>query len=397
MSSDKAGATPPAEPTKPAAPPTPAPRGHGKLIVGVLLVAVVTGVSIYWKQQTTAPPPDPLAELARDTPDPVPTPLPEPEPEPEPEPLVDDTVVLPEPAPVAAVDAPVATPSLTPAAPALEARLAELEASLATLARAPVVAPAAAGLVIEEVAALVGLAEQRLALARDPAGAASALRLAAARLTASEFVAQRRAVMTDLAALETFRDVDVAALSAELADFARRATGYAMAGPAPLAPAAPTASIDGWRGVVLAIWTSLLELVEVREADEANDPLLNPAHAALARQQLALDLSAARIALLQRDAASWRAALEPAIADIEHHFDLGDPAVAAALKRLRDIAAIDIAPVLPSLTRSVDALALAPLAAPAPDAERAESVPEPAPADDTPLSDLPVPTPETAL
>ena len=74
---------------------------------------------------------------------------------------------------------------------------------------------------------------------------------------------------------------------------------------------------------------------------------------------LALDLSAARIAVLLRDAGGLRAALDPAIGQLERHFDGADPTVRAGLARLREIAGLDIAPALPSLARSADALGLA--------------------------------------
>ena len=395
MSNDKTDAASPAAPgTPPAAarPKAAARGGRGKWILAALIAVAVGGYSIYWKQRTTAPPPDPLADVASppaDTAPPLPdaAPMGEPAPEPMPAPLPEPVVAEPA-APV------LAPPDSTPAAPALEARVAELEASLAALAHTPA-QPAAVALVVDEVSALVSLAEQRLALARDVNGAASALRVAASRLTGGEFLAQRRAVMADLAALESFREVDVATLSAELADLARQAAGYTIKGPAPIVADAPAATVDGWRGLALAVWTSLRGLVEVREADETRDPLLNPAYAALARQQLALDVSAARIALLQRDAAGWRAALEPAIAEMESHFDPADTAVTATLRRLREIAALDIAPVLPSLARSVDALAVAPLtpvhvapppvAAPSASAPSPDVMPAPGPSEETAL------------
>ena len=53
------------------------------------------------------------------------------------------------------------------------------------------------------------------------------------------------------------------------------------------------------------------------------------------------------------------AALDPAIGQLERHFDGADPTVRAGLARLREIAGLDIAPALPSLARSADALGLA--------------------------------------
>ena len=270
----------------------------------------------------------------------------------------------------------------------LASRLTDLETAVAALAAAPPPAPVipdSTALTLTEATDLVALAEQRLGLARDLNGAMAALRLAIARLASGDFPAQRRALQADLAALDAFHDVDVASLSAELAALARGAVSLPLAGPAPLAPAAPPPAVGGWREVLGAIGASLRGLVEVREADETRDPLLNPAHAALARQQLALDLSAARVAMLQRDAAALHAALTPAIAELDERFLAEDPDVASVLARLRELAMLDIAPVLPSLARSVDALAAA------------APLPSPAPATVDPPPRATLPMPETAL
>lgn len=382
MNSDTADTQPPAAP---AAAPVAAssPRRRTSLIALALLAAIGAGVYQYWRMQQQPVPgfePLPEPEHALATPDldaanpadarpgqpspgretpPADLPATSPVAADAPLPLPAPAVETPSPAPV------LPTPTVQPERPddpragvtaALQVRVTELEAAVAALAMREAPGTSAGQLVLDEVAGLVALAEQRLQLARDVAGAASALRLALTRLSGGEFTSLRDALVDDSAALGAFRDVDVAALAAELATLARQAPGFALAGPPPPAAEAPAAAATGWRGLLLAVWQSLRSLVEVRDAAEAADPLLNPAHAALARQQLALDLSAARIAVLLREAGGLRAALDPAITQLERHFDGGDPAVRAALTRLREIAGLDIAPALPSLARSLDAL-----------------------------------------
>jgi uncharacterized protein HemX len=377
MNSDGADTQPSADP---AAEPSVASsqRRRMPLIGFALLAAIGAGAWLYWRvQQQPVPGFEPLPEpehaLIAEAPDDLPpaderalhppsgsaTP---PASEATAETPVDDAPLpLPAPAEEPPVAAPLQSiPTLQPElAAVLQARITELEAAVAALATRPAPATSGRRLVLDEVAGLAALAEQRLHLARDVAGAVSALRLAATRLTGADFMSLRDALADDLAALGAFRDVDTAALAAELATLARQAPGFALAGLRPLAAEEPAAPATGWRGVLAAVWQSLSELVEVRDSAEAADPLLNPAHAALARQQLALDLSAARVALLLRDAGGLRAALDPAIGQLEQHFDGADPAVRTALARLREIAGLDIAPALPSLARSVDAVGLA--------------------------------------
>lgn len=256
------------------------------------------------------------------------------------------------------------SPRLAPASAAvatdeLERRLAALEDRVATL-ESP---PETGALALAAAAEFVTLAEQRLRLARDVDGARTALELAAARLTGGDFSAQRRALRADLAALEGFHDLDVAALSAELAEFARTARELPLLGPPPSSPAIDTTKGDGWRGLAGAIWDALRGLVEVHDADAARDPLLNPAYEILVRQQLALDLDVARSAASRRDTAAFRAALQPAIDGLAERFETQDAAVARVLARLRAMQEIDLAPALPPLA---DSAAL--LGAPGPNA-----------------------------
>jgi len=377
MNSDGADVQPPAEPA--AAPGT---RRRTPLVALALLAAIGAGAWQYWRMQQQPVPgfeplPEPEHALLTPGPDettpdaaapgdaPAGSEVPPASP-PAPVPLAVDAPLpapldeVPPPAPVLPAPGVQVEPQPRPAdTAALQARVTELEAAVAALATRAAPATSGGQLVLDEVAGLVGLAEQRLQLARDVPGATSALRLAVLRLTGTEFMALRDALVDDSAALGAFRDVDVTALAAELATLARQAPGFPLVGPPPPAAEGAVAPVAGWRGLLAAVWQSLRALVEVRDSAEAADPLLNPAHAALARQQLALDLSAARIAVLLRDAGGLRAALDPAIGQLERHFDGADPTVRAALGRLHDIAGLDIAPALPSLARSVDALAQA--------------------------------------
>lgn len=362
------------EPTDVTAAPPSRPRRRLPLIAFALAAAVAAGGSLYWRVRTQpvpalAPPPEAMSATAPGgLPAPVPPPAPGPEPSPPPPETADAAAQAP---PTEAVPLPdteesiaanpfdeaLEPPSPQPAADdALAARITELELAVAALAERPGTA-GTGSLALADVEGLVALAEQRLALARDVEGAAAALRVAVSRLAGAETRALRDALADDLATLHAFRDVDVAALAAELAACSRAALGYPLAGLPPAAVEAPPPATGGWHGLAAAIWRSLRGLVEIRDADEASDPLLNPAHAALARQQLAVDIAAARVAVLARDAGGLRAALAPAMEALARDFDVADPAAGATLARLRAIAEIDLQPALPSLARSAEALA----------------------------------------
>ena len=211
---------------------------------------------------------------------------------------------------------------------------------------------------LAETDALLLLARQRLDLARDVAGAAAALELAASRL-ASEAPALQAALAGDAARLKEFRDTDTAAIANELGAFSDAAAGWPVRLGAPAAAPAPAPVGEGWRGLLAALWHDLLALVEIRPAGESPDPLLQPERTALLHQQLALDLMTARIAVLARDNAARNAALQSARALLGQSFDPQHDGVRGAIQRLEALAKIDLKPALPSLEASGVALAAA--------------------------------------
>lgn len=228
------------------------------------------------------------------------------------------------------------------------ARTTALEARVAATPRAD--AGAFEALALAEVRALVGLAEQRLLLARDTAGASAALNLARSRLPAGQG-ALAVAIGQDLAQLAAFHDADLNGLAGELAALSAAAGQWPArpsAAPAAVPDATPPAA--GWRDLPARLWQDLRGLIEIRQLDGAPDPLLDPEGAALARQRLRLGLDLARLAVLARDASARDAALSAATAALQAAFDAQTPEVAAAVKRLNALRETDLNPQLPALS-----------------------------------------------
>lgn len=240
---------------------------------------------------------------------------------------------------------------------ALEAQLSQLEGRIAALPKSQ--DAAWAPLRLAEADALLLLATQRLELARDVAGAAAALGLAAARL-GEELPALRSALLADAAGLQEFRDTDATALANELGAFADAAAGWPVRLGTPVEDTAPAPVADGWRGLLAALWHDLLGLVEIRAAgDGSPDPMLAPERTALLHQQLALELMTARIAVLARDNPTRNAALQSARSLLAQSFEVDHDGVRGALSRIEGLAKIDLKPALPSLEASQAALAAA--------------------------------------
>lgn len=231
---------------------------------------------------------------------------------------------------------------------ALVTRTTTLENRLNTLPRAD--ASAFDALALGEARALIGLAEQRLLLARDVAGATAALNLARSRLPAMQ-QALAVAIGQDLGQLAGFHDADLSGMAAELTALATASAGL------PLRPtAAPTPEISppspatGWQGLGGRVWHDLRGLVEIRKLDEHPDPLLDPTGARHAAQRVGLALEAARLAVLARDTRARDAAFAEADAALRAAHDAAAPEVAAALAKLSALGQAELAPTLPALT-----------------------------------------------
>ena len=259
-----------------------------------------------------------------------------------------------------------APPVTDPAQTALATHVAALDAQLAALTRTLDAQPKPVPLTLDtlalvEATALAALAEQRLLLARDVAGATAALQLAQSRV-APQAPLVALAITHDVARLAAFQDADLVGQAAELAAFARAsvqwplAAGLAAAAPAPDA-AAP--ALHGWRAVLAAIWGDLRQLVEIRPAGPALDPLLDPLGAALLRRQLHVELGAVQLAVLARDAPARSAGIEAARATLVAGFASADPQVMGCLTRLNVLANVNLAPPIPTLQESLTALAMA--------------------------------------
>lgn len=227
-------------------------------------------------------------------------------------------------------------------------RMTALETRVAATPRAD--ASAFEALALAEVRALVGLAEQRLLLARDSAGASAALNLARSRLPAAQG-ALAVAIGQDLAQLAAFHDADLNGLAGELAALSTASAHWpALPVAAPAAVPSATPPLEGWRDLPARLWQDLRGLIEIRRLDGAPDNLLDPEGAALARQRLRLALDLARVAVLARDATARDAALSAATAALQAAFDAQAPEVAAAVKRLNALRETDLNPQLPALS-----------------------------------------------
>ena len=220
---------------------------------------------------------------------------------------------------------------------------------------------------------LIRSAALSLTLTRDVAAARTALTAARDSLDESSPLENtlRAALSQALVELDSVVEPDVLRLEAE---WALTQTGLdTLPVRAATRAEAPPAPVQGWRGVVSAIWRDLLGLVEIRRVEDADIALLDPARHALALGELRQEIGLLRAALVQHDAAAVRASVAVLGAGLERSFAPEAPEVQALQARLRALESLDLNPRLPSLAPCLDLL-------PAVHAEAAAKARAPAPA-----------------
>lgn len=218
---------------------------------------------------------------------------------------------------------------------------------------------------LAEVRYYLRLANTRLLLLADVPSALQGLELADARIKAlaSPSMHKIRGLLSDeIIALRAVPDVDIEGASLRLIALAKQVEGLPMLVPArgkhveeSIAPATP-ADIKDWRAHVSAIWAELKTLVTIRRTDRPVDALLAPEQAVFLRHNLRLKLEAARLALLQKDTAVYRASLNEAGEWISAYFNHDAEAVKLLLEELKALGALELQPALPDISRSLAAV-----------------------------------------
>jgi uroporphyrin-3 C-methyltransferase len=272
----------------------------------------------------------------------------------------------------------------------LEARVAESQSQQAALdALYRDLAPSRDEIALTEIEQVLLVASQQLLLAGNVQSALAALQLADARLQRLErpqFLPLRRALTRDMDRLKAMPFVDVAGMSLKLdqALAAVNALPFAMDERLP-PPATGVAAVppdeSAWRRFAREAWAEIRQLVRVEVADRPAAPLLLPSQQYFLRENLKLRLLSARIALLNRDDASFKTDLSAAETWLKLYFDTRVKPVQTMQATLKQLAATPMGGDMPDLGGSLEALRVLRLAqerAPARAADRAAaSAPRP--------------------
>lgn len=218
--------------------------------------------------------------------------------------------------------------------------------------------------ILAEAEYLVLAATQRLALERDVDTALAALRAADQRLRSADhpdLIPIREQLIKDSTALEGVNRPDIEGLALYFAKMIDKV------GQLPTKPIAEQETPFGrvregdyeaqdWRRFFGAVWSDLVELVEVKDADLPDSVLFDPELRYFLQQNLKLELASARLAVLRRDAENLAASARLIRRQLKAYYDTDHSGVSALLARLDTAAKLELAPTLPNISGSLDVI-----------------------------------------
>jgi len=223
----------------------------------------------------------------------------------------------------------------------LPARMSTLESSVASIAG--VSEGARDTWLLAEAEYYMQIANAQLQLANNPNLAALALGMADERVVQlgdPALTDVRRAISDELAALDVMEKPDIAGATLTLASLARVVESLPLASMARTADEAPQ-PVDQEQSGVDRAWSSMKSamsgLVKVTPPDEAKIAFLSPDAEYFLRNNLALQLQSARLALLRGEQVVFEQTIDDTSALISQYFDSESAQVASAQKTLAEI------------------------------------------------------------
>lgn len=241
---------------------------------------------------------------------------------------------------------------------------------------------------LAEIEQVLSTASQQLQLAGNVPGALIALQNADRSLSRSDkpqFITIRRAIAKDIERLKSLPNVDSVGLAVRLDNVIAQVDGLPMmsdAKPTPAAPpvrkaAAPSKAKgkdaasapameeeEGWGSRAKAVWqdwssemwAEVSTLVRVRRVDNPDAIMMAPEEAYFLRENLKLRLLNARMALLSRNEAAFRADLLAAQESLAKYFDTKTRQTQTAQQLLRQLQGSNLSIEMPTLADSLNAV-----------------------------------------
>lgn len=216
---------------------------------------------------------------------------------------------------------------------------------------------------LSEIEQTLTIAAQQLQLAGNVRAAILALQNADARLQRidrPQLASLRKVIERDIELLRVSPFVDVVGLTLKIDNVIDAVDTAPLAMQQRPVDQVPTVRGDADEAVYVRlareIWADLRSLVRIQNVERPEPPLLDPGQAFFLRENVKLRLLSARIALIQRDATTYRGDLLASRQWIERYYDPRDRNVAAALASLKQLAEVDVGIAAPDINASLNAV-----------------------------------------
>jgi uroporphyrin-3 C-methyltransferase len=215
-----------------------------------------------------------------------------------------------------------------------------------------------------EIEQSLALASQQLVLAGNVKAALIALQTADTRLQRMDrpqLTALRKAINGDIARLKAAPHVDTLAISTRLDALIAQVDKLPLAmemRPQPEQPPAAAGAGEGspWARFWRDVWTEWRGLIRVQQMDQPDAALLAPSQAFFLRENLRLRLIGARLALLARDATSYKSDLKAGRDWLNRYYDTRNSNVARAQAMLRELHDAEVGIEAPEISATLEAM-----------------------------------------
>ena len=209
------------------------------------------------------------------------------------------------------------------------------------------------------------VASQQLQLAGNANAALRALQAADTRLQRldrPQLTALRKAINRDIERLKAAPQIDTVAISVRLDGIIAQVDQLPLAMDSRPQPVQAVVAAAGdvednlWTRFWRDTWREMKQLVRVQELEKPDAALLAPAQAYFLRENLKLRLIGARLALLARDAKSYKADLKAARDWLGRYYDTSHRGVAQAAATLRSLHDAEIGIEAPEIGATLEAM-----------------------------------------
>jgi uroporphyrin-3 C-methyltransferase len=241
---------------------------------------------------------------------------------------------------------------------AMPGRLAAVEASMATLRG--ISTGARDAWLLAEAEYYMQIANAQLQLAGNPQLAGLALTHADERiiqLADPRLTGVRQALSDELRALDVLEKPDIAGITLTLSSLAGVVDSMPLRQEVVVHEDSAATTIDpeitGMDRAMASVRNAVSGIVSVRRTDEAMEPLIAPEAQYFLRANLALQLQAARLAVLRGEEAVFRRSLDDANAWIEEYYDPDSNAVRNARETIAEIRSSVFNVAMPDISQSL--------------------------------------------